>query len=321
VKEQLVERLKPFPLISSIRERTPFPAELLDQLPNLKLLLNTSTRNKAIDTEAAKRLGITVTGTTALGRKQAEILAKRGGALGPDSTTQHTVALILGLVRNIAADDVAVKSGLWQTGLATSMAGKTFSVLGLGRLGVATARIMYLAFGMRVIAWSTSLTQEAADQKAKEAGLPVEGPDGEKTFLAVSKEELFKQADVLSVHYVLSDRSRGIVSGSDLALMKPSAFIVNTSRGPLINESDLLAVLEAGKIRGAALDVFELEPLPLSSKWRNTEWGKNGTSRVLLTPHMGYVEEEVLRNWYDEVVENIISWTEGRAEEIKIVMN
>jgi lactate dehydrogenase-like 2-hydroxyacid dehydrogenase len=286
-----------------MRERTPFPANLLSQLPNLKLLLTTGMRNAAIDLPAAKENGIIVTGT-----KNSRDKPQRRR---PDSTTQHTVALILGIVRNLAADDQGVQEGLWQTSLATSLAGKTFATVGLGRLGGTTAKIMWESFGMRVISWSTSLTQEAADQKAKELGLPTEDEEGEKTFKVVSKEQLFKQADVLSVHYVLSERSRGIVGANDLALMKKTAFLVNSSRGPLVDEEALLDILEKGAIQGAAVDVFELEPLPADSRWRNKHWGKDGRSKVLLTPHMGYVEEETLGAWYKEQVEILKIWSKG----------
>jgi phosphoglycerate dehydrogenase-like enzyme len=161
---------------------------------------------------------------------------------------------------------------------------------------------------MRIIAWSTNLTQEAADEKAREAGLPVEDADGEKTFKVVTREELFSEADVVSVHLVLSDRSRGIVNAQDLAKMKPSALFVNTSRGPLVVEKDLLDHLKAGRIRGAALDVYDLEPLPKDSEWRSKNWGRDGSSQVLLTPHMGYVEEDTLKSWYEQQVENIGRW-------------
>jgi phosphoglycerate dehydrogenase-like enzyme len=189
--------------------------------------------------------------------------------------------------------------------------GKVFGTVGLGRLGVAVAKIMHAAFGMRVVAWSENLTQESADEKAREAGFAVEGADGEKTFKVVSKEELFSTADVVSVHLVLSDRSRGGIAVKDLGLMKPTAIFVNTSRGPLVVEKDLLDVLEQGKIRAAALDVFDLEPLPLNSRWRTTKWGQDGRSRVLLTPHMGYVEEETLDGWYDMQIDNILRWEKG----------
>jgi len=309
VKAQLVDRLKPFQIICTMRERTPFPKDLLEKLPNLKLLLTTGTRNAAIDIEAAKQLNIRVVGAPGKGRTTAPKATSK--AKGPDSTTQHAVALILGFARNIAADDAVVKSGGWQTSFTTGLTGKIFGTVGLGRLGVNVAKIMHQAFGMRIIAWSSNLTQEGADEKAKSAGLDVAGEDGEKIFKVVSKEELFKTADVVSVHLVLSDRSRGIISKEDLDLMKKSAFLVNTSRGPLVKEADLLDVLKAGNIRGAALDVFDIEPLPQESEWRTIKWGVDGRSNVVLSPHMGYVEEETMNNWYEENVENIERWHAG----------
>jgi phosphoglycerate dehydrogenase-like enzyme len=260
-----------------MRERTPFPRELIARLPNLKLLLTTGNRNLSLDLPAFAERAIPVAG--AVDRAHA-------GSVGSVSTTEHCVAMILAAARNIAQDDLSVKSGGWQTAPAVSLKGKVFGTVGLGRLGMAVARIMVVAFGMRVVAWSENLTQERADEKAREAGLAVEGPDGEKTFRVVSKEELFRTADVVSVHLVLSDRSRGGIAARDLEMMKPTAIFVNTSRGPLVVEKDLLDVLEKGKIRAAALDVFELEPLPLDSRWRTTKWGQDGRSRVLLTPHM-----------------------------------
>lgn len=286
-----------------MRERTPFPKELIARLPNLKLLLSTGLRNNSLDLPAFRDRGIPVAGTAGTADKPTNI--------GTNSTTEHCVALILALARNIAGDDLAVKSGLWQTTTATGMAGKTFGVLGLGRLGVTTAKIMRLAFGMRIVGWSTNLTQEAADEKARAEGLPVEGPDGEKTFKVVSREELFASADVLSIHIVLSDRSRGLVCADDLARMKKSAFLINTSRGPLVNEKDLLDALNRGVIRGCALDVHDIEPLPIDSVWRTTEWGRDGRSRVLLSPHMGYVEEESLSAWYAQQVDNLKRWQTG----------
>jgi lactate dehydrogenase-like 2-hydroxyacid dehydrogenase len=307
-KQALVDRLKPFTVISTMRERTPFPAELQDRLPNLKLLLSSSYRNLSIDNVAAKRLGIPVTGAKGTGRTDS-VGPKRTNR-GVDSTTQHAIALILGIARNIASDDKIVKEGGWQTELATGLNGKVFATLGLGKLGSKVAKILHSIFGMRVIAWSSNLTQDAADQKATEAGLPVE-TDGEKTFLAVSKEELFKQADVFSIHSVLSERSRGIVGGADLALMKKTAMFINTSRGPLVDEGALLKLLKEGRIRGAAIDVYNLEPLPEDSEWRHVKWGENGSSRVLLSPHMGYVEEETMHNWYDEQAEIAEKWLRG----------
>ncbi|KAH6651221.1 hypothetical protein F5144DRAFT_544169 [Chaetomium tenue] len=303
-KDKLVSRLEPFTVISTMRERTPFPRDLISRLPNLQLLLTTGNRNLALDLDALRARGIPVAGT-----------GHRAPAPGApplaDSTTEHCVALVLAAARNLAQDDAAVKAGAWQTAPAVSLRGKVFGVAGLGRLGAAVARIMSVGFGMRVVAWSENLTQARADEKAREAGLPVEDAEGRKTFAVVGKEELFRTADVVSLHLVLGDRSRGIVAAADLELMKPTAILVNTSRGPLVVEEDLLGVLEKGGIRAAALDVFDLEPLPLDSRWRTTKWGQDGRSRVLLTPHMGYVEEATLNAWYDQQVETLQQWEKG----------
>ena len=292
-----------------MRERTAFPAELVGRLPNLKLLLTTGLRNAALDLPAFKARGIPVAGATD---------KSQPSHTGVDSTTQHTVASILGAARNLAADDASIKSGGWQTDATISVSGKTLGVLGLGRLGGAVARIMHVAFGTKIIAWSTNLTQEAADQKAREFGLPVDGPDGDKTFKVVGKEELLRTADIVSVHLVLSDRSRGILAASDLALLKPRAIFVNTSRGPLVVEEDLLDALEKGRLRVAALDVFEIEPLPTDSRWRTTAWGVDGRSQVLLTPHTGYVEGDTLVGWYEHQVQNIQRWEKGEPLQLQI---
>lgn len=276
-----------------MRERTPFPRELIIRLPNLKLLLTTGTRNRGLDLPAFQDQGIPVAGT------------KGGGK----STQQHCVAMILALARNLIADDQSVKTGGWQTGITLPLAGRKFGALGLGRLGTAVGKMMHVAFDMDVIAWSPNLTQEKADEKAREAGLP------EGTFQAVSREELFSQSDVLSVHVVLSDRSRGMVTAKDLSLLKEDAVFVNTSRGPIVVDEDLLEALNQGKIKGAALDVFELEPLPLDSPWRTTKWGQEGRSQVLLTPHTGYAEKETYTTWYNEQVENLIRWQKGEPLE------
>ncbi len=288
-----------------MRERTAFPAELVARLPKLKLLLTTGLRNAALDLAAFKERGIPVTGAVDGG-------GGGGGpkVAGPDSTTQHCVALTLALARNLAQDDVSVKEGGWQTGYATGLPGKVFGTVGLGRLGATTAKIMHSAFGMRVVAWSPNLTQEAADQKAAAAGFPVE-TNGDKTYKAVSKEELFRTADVVNVHVVLSERSRGLIGAADLALLKPSALFVNTSRGPIVVEEDLLDLLSRGAIRAAALDVFEIEPLRHDSPWRTTPWGRDGRSHVLLSPHMGYVEEATMLKWYEAQARDILAWAKG----------
>lgn len=314
--DRLVERLQPFDIISSMRERTAFPDSLLARLPNLKLLLATGTQFEQFDLQTARRRGIAVVAAPGLGRTDSagpwRPNIKKGGA---HPTTQHTWALILALVRNVALDDAALKASgtAWQTGLATGLTGLTLGVVGFGRLGAAVARIAYLAWGMRVVCWSTNLTQEKADKMAAEVGLdPNAGLDNTKVFQVVDKAALFGSADVVSMHYVLSERSRGIVGRPELEAMKPSAFLVNTSRGPLIDQSALLSVLEEGRIGGAAMDVFDIEPLPPNSPWRRANyWGKDGHANVLVTPHMGYVDIGLMNTWYAETAENVKRWLDG----------
>ncbi|TID16632.1 glycerate dehydrogenase [Venturia nashicola] len=305
---QAIERLKPFAVISSMRERTPFPRALLSELPDLKLLLTTGNRNASIDLEACKELGIEVAGT------DPRHDLPKGKHIVPDSTTTHCWAMILGLSRHIARDDLVVKEGGWQgPTLATAIAGKTLALCGLGRLGTSCGRIGVLAWGMKVICWSSNLTQEKADEQAKSVGLEA----GE--FKVVTKEELFQKADVLSVHYVLSERSRGLVGTKELGLMKPSALLINTSRGPIIDEPALLQVCETGTIAGVGLDVFDLEPLPKDSDWRRKGWGQDGRSDVLLSPHMGYGETETIECWYKENSENLGRWLEGKELSARLI--
>lgn len=296
VKDELVKRLEPFPIISTMRERTPFPAELIDRLPNLKVFLTTGHVNRAVDMAAMAKRGIPVVGAHDSGP------GEEGNTI--NSTAEHTIAIMLALAHNVAADDASVHAGGWQTQTKMKLSGKTVGVLGLGRYGVVIARVLSAGFGMKVIAWSPNLTQGAADERATQAGLAVE-TNGEKTFKAVSKEELFSKADLITLHLPLSDRSRGLVAAEDLARMKPTAYFVNTSRGPIVVEKDLLDVLKQGKIRGAALDVFDLEPLPKDSEWRTTAWGSNGTSRVVLTPHAAYIEEDSMNGFYEQQLENL----------------
>ncbi|KAF5577615.1 2-hydroxyacid dehydrogenase [Fusarium pseudocircinatum] len=310
-KSSLVEKLYPYDIISTMRERTPFPGELLRQLPNLKLLLCTGTQFETFDLEAAKGLGITVASALGRGRSdgtQHKQDIRKGGS---HPATHHTWAMILALARNIAVDDASIKAGGWQSDMAVGLSGKTLGVVGLGRLGAAVARIGSLAFGMKIKCWSSSLDQAKADEMAVKLGLPIVDEDGDKTFEAVSKEELFATADVVTLHYVLSERSRGIVGAKELAAMKKSALLVNTSRGALIDEAALLEAANGGSIRGVALDVFESEPLPADSPWRSQDWGKD-KSRVLVTPHMGYVEEGIMNNWYAEQAENLERWLGGK---------
>ena len=305
----LVTRLKPYTIIASMRERTQFPRSLLQELPNLKLLLITAMRNAAIDMPACKELGITVVGTT----------GKPNATKGYDATNEMTWALILGLAKDVVRGDSVIKStsthpndpnahvGGWQTTLTFGLAGKTLGLLGLGKLGTQCAVTGHLGFGMKIIAWSSSLTQEKADEAAASRGLP------KGTFHVVgSKKELFETADVLSVHYVLSDRSRGIVGKEEFGQMKSNSLLINTSRGPLIDEPALLEALHEGKIRGVAMDVFDIEPLPRDSPWRwEGYWGEKGRGSVLVSPHMGYVEEETMRDWYRQQSEALEAWMGG----------
>lgn len=302
----LIERLKPYTIISTMRERTQFPASVLTSLPNLRLLLTTGMRNAAIDTSAVSSQKIVLVGTG----------HKPNAVKGYDATNEMTWALILGLAKTLVEGDTSIKANPsgWQPGLASGLAGKTLGLLGLGKLGTQAAVTGILGFGMKVLAWSTSLTQEKADEAARSHGLPAGSFQ-----VASSKRELFTGADILSVHYVLSDRSRGIVGAEELSALKPSAILVNTSRGPLIDEPALVDALERGKIRGAGLDVFETEPLPKDSPWRRQNyWGKDGRSKVLVSPHMGYVEEETMHSWYEQQAEAVRAWLVG--EQVKGVI-
>ncbi len=294
---ELISRLKRFQIISTMRERTLFSREVLTELPNLKLLLTTGMRNAAIDMKTCAERGIIVCGTNGQTQAMANATENRTGA---NATTEHTWALILGIAKGVARDDFVVKNSGWQTGLSFGVAGKTMGLLGLGRLGAECARIAAYGFQMKIIAWSTSLTQEQADAAAEKAGL------SKGTYMVVgSKQELFEQADVLSVQYVLSERSKGIVGEKELRGMKKDSLFVNTSRGPLVDEQALLKILKEGRIRGAALDVYDIEPLELDSEWRTTKWGQDGRSEVLLSPHMAYVEEVTMNTWYEETAENV----------------
>lgn len=311
-RSNLIEKLYPYDIISTMRERTPFSGELLHQLPNLKLLLCTGTQFETFDLETAKKLGITVASALGRGRSdgtQHKQDIRKGGS---HPATHHTWAMILALARNIAADDASIKAGGWQSDMAIGLSGKTLGVVGLGRLGAAVARIGSLAFGMKIKCWSSSLDQAKADEMAVKLGLPIEDEDGDKTFQAVSKEELFATADVVTLHYVLSDRSRGLIGAKEFAAMKQSALLINTSRAALIDETALLEAANECSIRGVALDVFESEPLPADSPWRSQDWGNGKKSRVLVTPHMGYVEEGIMNSWYAEQAENVERWLDGK---------
>jgi phosphoglycerate dehydrogenase-like enzyme len=257
-----------------MRERTLFPRGVLDKLPNLRLLVTAGMRNLAIDMAAARERNIDVCGTELI----------------PYPAFEHTWALILALTKQIPKEDRLMKAGGWQQGFGIGLNGKTLGVLGLGRLGSKVARVA-LAFDMEVIAWSENLTPE----RAREAGCE-----------RVEKAELFARADVLTIHQLLSPRSRGLVGAAELALMKPEAYLVNTSRGPIVDEAALLDVLRSRRIAGAALDVFDVEPLPADHALRDLD-------NVVLTGHTGYVVREFHQLVYTQAVENIQSWQGGAA--------
>ena len=273
----LAQRLEPFDIVVATRERTPFPRTLIERLPRLKLVASTAMRNFAIDMEAARARGITVCGTTSLGYPAAEL----------------TWALLLGIARRIAVEDRAMREGRWQSTVGVGLRDKTLGVLGLGKLGAQVATVGK-AFGMRVVAWSRNLT----DARCTEIGVE-----------RVEKVALFEQADFVTIHLVLSERTRGLVGAAELGRMKKSAYLVNTSRGPIVDEAALLAALQERRIAGAALDVYDREPLPADHPFRSLD-------NVLLAPHIGYVTEENYRAFYGECVENIDAFLHGRPTRV-----
>jgi phosphoglycerate dehydrogenase-like enzyme len=267
-----------FEVICLMRERTAFPRSLLERLPNLRLLNTTAMGNRTIDMAAARELGITVCGTRGAGNGTAEL----------------TWGLIIGLARKIYAEREAMQLGRWQTTLGDDLIGHTLGILGLGNIGARVAKVAQ-AFGMDVIAWSQNLTPE----RAQEAGARY-----------VTKEQLFAEADYLTLHLVLSDRTRGIVGASDLARMKPTAYLVNTSRGPLIDETSLLDTLRNRRIAGAGLDTYEIEPLPKDHPLLSLD-------NVLLTPHLGFVTKDAYARFYGDTVENVAAFLKG--EPIRVI--
>ena len=272
--DALAQRLHVFEGLVLMRERTPMPRTLLERLPNLRLIVTAGMRNAAIDVAAATERRIQVCGTDML----------------PYPTAELTWGLILALVRQIPREDRAVREGSWQTTLGLGLKGKTLGLLGLGRLGSQVAKIGQ-AFGMDVIAWSENLTAE----RAAAAGVAL-----------VDKAALFARADIVSIHVVLSARSRGIVGAGELQRMKPSAFLVNTSRGPVVDEAALIEALHRRRIAGAALDVFEPEPLA-------SDHPLLALDNVIVTPHLGYVTEENYRLIYAHAVEDIRAFIDGKV--------
>jgi len=274
--DHLAAALRGAEVVVAMRERTPFPAAMFDRLPDLRLLVTTGMANAAVDMAAAAARGVTVTGTVMYGAGKSS------------SATELTWALILAVRRHVVAEDRALRDGRWQTTVGTDLAGSTLGVLGLGRLGTQVARIGQ-AFDMRVIAWSENLTPE----RAAEAGATW-----------VPRPELFAGSDVVTVHLRLSERTTGLIGAAELAAMKPSAVLVNTSRGPIVDQDTLVAALTAGTIAGAGLDVYDVEPLPPDNPLRTAP-------NTVLLPHLGYVTEGGYRSMYEQVVEDITAWRAG----------
>jgi phosphoglycerate dehydrogenase-like enzyme len=274
--DELADALRGAQVVVAMRERTPFPAAMFDRLPDLRLLVTTGMANAAVDMAAAAGHGVTVTGTMMYGAGKSS------------SATELTWALILAVRRHVVAEDRALRDGRWQTTVGTDLAGSTLGVLGLGRLGTQVARIGR-AFDMRVLAWSRNLTPE----RAAEAGATW-----------VPEPELFAASDVVTVHLKLSERTTGLVGAAELAAMKSSAVLVNTSRGPIVDQDALVAALAAGTIAGAGLDVYDVEPLPPDSALRSAP-------NTVLLPHLGYVTEGGYRSMYEQVVEDITAWRAG----------
>ena len=268
----LAERLGRYQVICVMRERTRFDEDLLKRLPNLELLVTGGMRNAALDMQAAAKLGIKVCGTDSYKHAAPEL----------------TWALIMAATRNLVNEANSLRAGHWQQGLGGDLHGKTLGILGLGSIGQRVAQFGQV-FGMRVIAWSENLTAERAEQ----VGVTY-----------VNKQALFEQADVLSVHLVLSERSRGLVDAQALGWMKPTALLVNTARGPIVDEAALIKALQKQQIAGAALDVFEQEPLPAMHAFRTLD-------NVLATPHVGYVSRQNYEQFFSQMIEDVQAWAAG----------
>jgi phosphoglycerate dehydrogenase-like enzyme len=265
----LVEALSGAEIVVAMRERTPFPAAILDRLPDLKLLVTTGMANASIDVAAARSNGVTVCGTASKGPPTAEL----------------SWGLILSLLRSIPAENAAMREGGWQTTIGGDLDGATLGLVGLGRLGKKMATIG-TAFGMEVLAWSQNLDAVAAREVGAEP---------------VGKRELFERADIVSVHYKLSERSRGLVGAAEIGAMKPSAYLINTSRGPIVDTDALLAALRDGAIAGAGIDVYDVEPLPADHPLRSAP-------RTVLTPHLGYVTEDTYATFFSDAVEDVLAY-------------
>lgn len=272
-EKELHDLLYDASIIIAMRERTPFPSSLFASLPQLKLLVTTGKANAAIDMDAARDHGVVVCNTES----------------PASSTPELAWGLILSVLRSIPAENQAMRDGGWQSTIGTDLAGHRLGIIGLGRLGARMARIGQ-AFDMDVVAWSQNLDSSHAESLGVKA---------------VSKEELFSTSDVLTIHYKLSDRSRGIVGAAELDLMKDTAVLINTSRGPLVDTEALIAALESGSIGGAGFDVYDTEPLPADHPLRSAP-------RTVLTPHLGYVSRDTYSVFYSQAVENVAAWMAGQ---------
>ena len=273
-EDELVRAIEPFDIVVTLRERVPFPAVLFERLPRLRLLVASGMRNASIDMDAASERGVTVCGTASSSTPPVEL----------------TWALLLGLARGLVTESTALRSGgPWQSTVGADLAGRRLGLLGLGKIGSLVARVG-LAFGMEVTAWSSNLTKERADEIGVE--------------FAAGLDELLATSDFVSVHLALGDRSRGLLGAAELALMKPTAYLVNTSRAAIVDQDALLAALREGRIAGAGLDVFDQEPLPADHPMRSAP-------RLLATPHLGYVSEGNYRTYFTHAVEDIQAYLAG----------
>ena len=271
---EVIKALQGFAIIVGMRERTPFPRKVIEALPDLKLLITTGARNNSFDVKACSERGITVCGTGVVG----------------SPTTGIAFGLMLELTRRVGFENARLKAGApWQVTIGRDLEGLTLGILGLGKLGQRSATVGK-AFGMKTIAWSQNLTPE----KAQAGGAEL-----------VTKEDLFRSADVVTIHLILSDRSRGLVGAKELGLMKKTSYLVNTSRGPIVDEKALIATLQSKSIAGAGLDVFDVEPLPLDHPFRKMD-------NVVITPHLGYVSEQNYRKYFPDIVEDIRAWLDGK---------
>ena len=281
-EEQVIEQLKHFEALLIMRERTPITKKVISNLKNLKLIITSGMRNKSVDFLAAKEKKILICGTDS----------------SSNSTAELTWALILGLVRNLREETENMYQGYWQSTLGFELKGKTLGIIGLGKIGIQVSKVA-LAFGMNVIAWSENLKISTAN---------------ENKVLAVTKEELLEKSDIITIHNILSERSKNLISKKDFELMKRTVFLINTSRGPIVNESDLVEALEKNVIAGVGLDVYDIEPLPENHKLRFLP-------NALLLPHLGYVTKENYEVFYAQMAQNLLAFKEEKPIRVIQVLN